>query len=126
MDQAGSGAVQYVISLDCGVNLEVVTTDFDAIQNKMVIIPFFESAPTSVFNFGSDWDQGTLVGTIPLGADNTAAHNRLFSVTREALIPTNVVGATIVLDGMSLPAVNLDDDDVAKLAEAKSLIDFMG
>ena len=125
MDQAGSGAVQYVISLDCGVNLEVVTTDFDAIQNKMVIIPFFESAPTSVFNFGSDWDQGTLVGTIPLGADNTAAHNRLFSVTREALIPTNVVGATIVLDGMSAPAVDLDDEDISKMS-AKQLTTFMG
>lgn len=125
MDQVGSGAVQYVISLDCGVNLEVVTTDFDAIQNKMVIIPFFESAPTSVFNFGSDWDQGTLVGTIPLGADNTAAHNRLFSVTREALIPTNVVGATIVLDGMSAPAVDLDDEDISKMS-AKELTTFMG
>lgn len=124
MDQAGSGAVQYVISLDCGVNLEVVTTDFDAIQNKMVIIPFFESAPTSVFNFGSDWDQGTLVGTIPLGADNTAAHNRLFSVTREALIPTNVVGATIVLNGMSTPQVDVDDADISALA--KDLTTFMG
>ena len=125
MDQAGTGAVQYVISLDCGVNLEVVTTDFDAIQNKMLIIPFFEAAPQSVFNFGQDWDQGTLVGTIPLGADNTAAHNRLFSVTREALIPTNVVGALLTVTNMGADHVDVDDGVLTSIGDKTDLATFM-
>lgn len=108
LDQKGTGSVEYVLNLDCGARLEVVTTSFKVMQYKMLIIPFFESAPTSVLNFGTDYDQGTLVGTITLGADATAAHNRMFSTTREALIPTNVVGATIEVVGLGDARVALD------------------
>lgn len=108
LDQKGTGSVEYVLNLDCGARLEVVTTSFDVMQYKMLIIPYFESAPTSVLNFGTNYDQGTLVGTITLGADATAAHNRMFSTTREALIPTNVVGATIEVVGLGDARVALD------------------
>lgn len=107
-DQPGQGGVEYVIGLDCGARLEVVTTTFDSMINRMLIIPFFENAPTSMFNFGTDFDQGTLVGAITLGADASAAHNRMFSTTREALIPTNVVGAVLEVTGLGDVRVAMD------------------
>ena len=107
-DQPGQGGVEYVINLDCGARLEVVTTTFDAVVDKMIMIPFFEDAPTSIFNFGTDFDQGTLVGAITLGADNSSAHNRMFSTTREALIPTNVVGAVLQVTGLGDVRVAMD------------------
>ena len=107
MDQKGTGSVEYVMNLSCGTKLEIVTSTFDMVQNKIIILPFFESAPTSVLNFGTDWDQGTLVGSVSLGADGTSVHNRLFSTTREALIPTNVVGAVIDVIGLGNVLVDL-------------------
>jgi len=65
------------------------------------------SAP-SVLNFGTDFDQGTLVGAVTLGADNSSVHNRIFSTTREALIPTNVVGAVIEFTGLGDVRVAMD------------------
>ena len=108
LDQRGTGSVQYVMTLDCGVKLEIVTTTFKSMNNRMLIVPFFESAPTSVLNFGTDFDQGTLVGAVTLGADNSSVHNRIFSTTREALIPTNVVGAVIEFTGLGDVRVAMD------------------
>ena len=108
LDQKGNGNVQYVLTLDCGVKLEIVTTTFKSMNNRMVILPFFESAPTSILNWGTDFDQGTLVGAVTLGADNSSVHNRMFSTTREALIPTNVVGAVIEFIGLGDVRVAMD------------------
>lgn len=108
MDQRGSGSVEYVMNLDCGAKLEFVTTTFSKMTNRLLMIPFFESAPTSVYNYGTDFDQGTLVGAITLGADNSSAHNRIFSTTRECLIPTNVVGAVITITGLGDYRIALD------------------
>lgn len=108
LDQRGTGSVQYVMQLDCGVKLEIITTTFKSMNDKMVIIPFFESAPTSVLNFGTNFDQGTLVGAVSLGADQSSVHNRIFSTTREATIPTNVVGAVITFIGLGDVKVGLD------------------
>ena len=108
LDQRGNGSVQYVLTLDCGVKLEIVTTTFKSMNTRMIIVPFFENAPTSVLNFGTDFDQGTLVGAVTLGADNSSVHNRIFSTTREALIPTNVVGAVIEFTGLGDVRVAMD------------------
>lgn len=108
MDQRGNGAVEYTMTLSCGAKLEIVTSTFRKMNNRIVIIPYFEDAPTSVLNFGTDFDQGTLVGAITLGADNSAAHNRMFSTTREALIPTNVVGAFLEVTGLGDARIAMD------------------
>ena len=104
-DEAGTGGVEHVVVLDNGVRLEIITTNFRQMESKIILVPFIASAPTSVFNFGQDWDQGTLVGTFPVGSEGGAAFNRMFSVTRELLIPTNVIGAVIDVVGTS--AVNM-------------------
>lgn len=104
-DEAGTGGVEHVVVLDNGVRLEIVTTNNRVVESKIILVPHLASAPTSVLNFGQDWDQGTLVGTFPIGSEGGAAFNRMFSVTRELLIPTNVIGAMIDVVGTS--AVNM-------------------
>lgn len=101
----GTGGVEYVLTLDNGVELEVVTTNFRQMETKIIMIPFLSSAQNSILNFGTDFDQGTMVGSFPIGTDGGASYHRMFSVTRELLIPTNVIGAVIDVVGTS--AVNM-------------------
>lgn len=108
LDAKGQGDVEFVLNLDCGAKLEVVTCTFDSMVNRIVLVPMFESAPASVLNFSTNYDQGTLVGAITLGADSSSAHNRIFSTTRECTIPTNVVGAVIEVVGLGDPRVSMD------------------
>ena len=98
-DKPGTGGVEHVMPLDNGVVLEFVTTTFEVMTNKIILIPYLANAQTSVLNFGTDFDQGTLVGAISYAAENSSAFHRTFSVTRELLIPTNVMGAVIEVSG---------------------------
>ena len=98
-DKPGTGGVEHVMPLDNGVVLEFVTTTFEVMQNKIIMIPYLANSQGSVLNFGTDFDQGTLVGAISYAAENSAAFHRTFSVTRELLIPTNVMGAVIEVAG---------------------------
>lgn len=104
-DEAGTGGVEHVIVLDNGVRLEIVTTNFRQMETKIIMIPFLSSAQDSILNFGTDYDQGTLVGSFQIGTDGGSSFHRMFSVTRELLIPTNVIGAVIDVVGTS--AVNM-------------------
>jgi len=104
-DEAGTGGVEHVMILDNGVRLEIVTTNFKSMDTKIIMIPFLSSAQNSILNFGTDYDQGTLVGSFQIGTDGGASYHRMFSVTRELLIPTNVIGAVIDVVGTS--AVNM-------------------
>ena len=104
-DEAGTGGVEHVIVLDNGVRLEIVTTNFRQMETKIIMIPFLSSAQDSILNFGTDYDQGTLVGSFQIGTAGGSSFHRMFSVTRELLIPTNVIGAVIDVVGTS--AVNM-------------------
>lgn len=105
-DEAGTGGVEHVLVLDNGVRLEIVTSNFRQLETKVILIPYLSGAQSSVLNFGTDYDQGTLVGSFQAGSiDGGSTCNRMFSVTRELLIPTNVIGA--VLDVVGLSAVNM-------------------
>ena len=98
-DKAGTGGVEHVMPLDNGVVLEFVTTTFEVMTNKILLIPYLANAQGSVLNFGTDFDQGTLVGAISYAGEDSAAFHRTFSVTRELLIPTNVMGAVVEVSG---------------------------
>ena len=104
-DEKGSGGVEHVVVLDNGVRLEIVTTNFRQMESKIIMIPYLGDSQESMLNFGTDFDQGTLVGSFQIGTDGGAAYHRMFSVTRELLIPTNVIGAVIDVVGTS--AVNM-------------------
>ena len=104
-DEKGTGGVEHVLVLDNGVRLEIVTTNFRDMETKIILIPYLGDSQGSMLNFGTDFDQGTLVGSFQIGTDGGAAYHRMFSVTRELLIPTNVIGAVIDVVGTS--AVNM-------------------
>ena len=104
-DENGTSGVEHVVVLDNGVRLEIVTTNFREMETKILLLPFLTSAQDSVLNFGTDYDQGTMVGSFQIGTEGGSAHHRMFSVTRELLIPTNVIGACIDVVGTS--AVNM-------------------
>lgn len=101
-DPAVAGGVEYAVMLDNGVKLEFVTTTFKSMKGQIFMIPYISNSQSSIFNFGQDWDQGTLVGALTIGTDQGASYHRVFSTTRELLIPTNVVGAIISVVGNSV------------------------
>ena len=105
-DKPGTGGVEHVVVLDNHVVLEIVTTTFESMASKIIMIPYLASAQDSILNFGTDYDQGTLVGAISYAAENSAAFHRMFSTTRELLIPTNVIGAVIDVVGGTDVSVN--------------------
>ena len=100
-DTKGTGGVEHVVTLDNGVRLELVTTTFDSMKNMIIMIPYLTNSQDSILNFGTDHDQGTLVGAVTIGTDGGASYHRLFSTTRELLIPTNVIGAVVEVTGTS-------------------------
>jgi len=98
---------EYVLVLDNGSILEVVTTTFEAIGNKIIIIPKVKGSKTSILNFGHNWDYGTLIAQYVSASG--AAHQRLIANARELPIITNPIGAVISVEGVNevnwLPSV---------------------
>jgi len=93
---AGSG-VEYVMDLDNGVRLEIVTTTFESMDNRMLIMPFVANS-NSVLNWGLNYDQGTMIGNYTSSHDGL--HQRVFATTREMLIPTDVLIAKLDVVGL--------------------------
>lgn len=90
--------VEFRFVLDCGVVLEVITTTFKSIGDKMIIIPFLPGNAQSELNFGHNWDHGTVVGHYANSAGGAAAY-RIFGNVRELPVPSNVIGAIIDVVG---------------------------
>jgi hypothetical protein len=100
-DSEGTGGIEHVVTLDNGVRLEIVTTTFDMIQDKIILIPYLANSQTSVLNFGQNFDQGTLVGSLSVASDGGPAYLRMFSCTRQIVIPFNPMGAIISVTGVT-------------------------
>lgn len=98
--QAGkdSSGVEYRMVLSNGVVIEVVTTNFDSMEDQMILVPHLEDNPESVLNFGTVWDMGTLVGQLDY-ASSDGTHKRMYANARQLMIPTNPVGAIVDITG---------------------------
>jgi len=92
-----NGEVAYVMELDGGVRCEIVTTTFESLDNRMIIVPFIASAD-SVLNFGRVFDQGTMIGNYTAAHDGL--HQRVFATSRNMLIPTNIMTIKLDVDGL--------------------------
>ena len=68
-------------------------------NDRIIMIPFLASNAGSILNFGTDYDQGTMIGNYT-NTSGEAVAQRIFSVTRELLIPTNVIGAILDIVGL--------------------------
>ena len=94
-----NGMLEYTRVLPNGVRLEVVATTYKQMRDKIVLIPYRDSDPESVLNFGHNWDMGAFLAHYTPSVDG-AAYKRVFTCAREQVIPTNVVGAVIDVAGI--------------------------
>lgn len=89
-----ANGVELTLKLASGVILECVTTTFDYMAGKIVLIPFLSGNPASELNFGHNRDYGTVVGSYT-HSDSGSAVQRLIANVRELPVPTNAIGAII-------------------------------
>ncbi len=95
-----SNGVQLTLKLSSGIILEIITTTFASMDDKMILIPFLSGDPKSDLNFGHNRDYGTIVGSYT-HSEGGASINRLLANVREMPIPTNVLGAIIDVTGIN-------------------------
>ena len=98
----GNG-VQLTLKLSSGIILEVITTTFDTMNDKMILVPFLAGDPKSDLNFGHNRDYGTIVGSYS-HSEGGSSVNRLLANVREVPIPTNVIGAIVDVTGIDAAA----------------------
>jgi len=96
--EAGPG-VELALKLSNGIILECVTTTFDAVSDKIVIVPWVGSDSSSDLNFGQNNDFGAIVGQYS-HSSGTASVQRLLANVRELPVPTNAMGAIIEVTGI--------------------------
>lgn len=96
--RGNSDGVEYRLVLPSGVVLEVVTTTFEYMRSKIIMIPTIPDSPESELNLGHNWDYGTMVGHYTPANEN--AHHRLYANAREMPIITCPIGAQIDVTGI--------------------------
>ena len=99
MRDLGDG-VEYVLVLDNGVRLEFVTSTFDYMRNKLVMVPVLPGNAECELNFGTIWSNGQMVAHYTPSAD--AAWHRLFANIRELMVVTCPIGAIIDISGLDI------------------------
>ena len=100
-DPAVDGSsVEYRRVLPNGTILDCVTCTYNYMRDKIVMIPYRESDPEDVLNWGHNWDFGTFVAHYNPQIDN-GVNKRLFSNTRTLPIPTNPMGLYLDVRGIS-------------------------
>ena len=100
-DESVDGStVEYRRVLPNGTILDCVTTTFDYMRDKIVMIPYRESEPECVLNWGHNWDFGTFVAHYNPQLDN-GVNKRMFANARTMPIPTNPMGMYLDVRGLS-------------------------
>ena len=83
--------VEYRRVLPNGCILDCVSTSFNYMRDKIVMIPYRENLPEDVLNWGANWDYGTFVAHYNPQIDN-GVNKRIFSNSRSMVIPQNPGG----------------------------------
>jgi len=98
-NKSDDGIIEFRRTLPNGMILDVVTTTFDYMADKMLIIPNRQSDPRSVLNFAQNIERGTYA------TQSTPAHGSIFNQvvanSREGCIVTNPVAAIFQIVGVS-------------------------
>lgn len=94
-----NSGVEFRHVLPNGTSLECVSTTFNTMRDKMIIIPFRKNDPESDLNFGHNWDFGNFVGTYTYQYSN-AVNKRFISNSRVQVVPTNVIGLYVQVEGL--------------------------
>ena len=99
MRNLGDG-VEYVLVLDNGVRLEFITSTFDYMRDKLVMVPVLPGNADTELNFAQIWNNGNMVAHYTPSGD--AAWHRLFANIRELLVVTNPVACIVEITGMDV------------------------
>lgn len=83
--------VEYRRVLPNGCILDCVSTSYNYMRDKIVMIPYRENMPEDVLNWGANWDYGTFVAHYNPQIDN-GVNKRIFSNSRSMVIPQNPGG----------------------------------
>jgi hypothetical protein len=99
-DAVNDGVVEFRRTLPNGVVLDIVTSTFDYLSDKMIIIPNRPSKPRDVLNFAQNVERGVFVAqSTPVVANSV--FNQLVANSREFPIVTNPIGAIVQVSGVS-------------------------
>lgn len=123
---ADGSTVEYRRVLPNGTVLEMVSTTFDSMRDKLVMIPWRESMPDDILNFGHNWDYGTFVAHYNPQLDN-AVNKRVFSNSRTMVIPTNPMGIYLSFENLGtiidlFSVINYDPTKASKLPDPADLV----
>lgn len=91
--------VEFTRVLPSGAKLECISTPFEYMEDKIMIIPFRSSDPASELNFGHNWDGGQFVANYT-PVDQNQVNKRVFMNTREWVIPTCPIGVLLTIQGL--------------------------
>ena len=98
-DKVADGVVEFRRTLPDGTVLNVISTTFNYFDDKMLIVPVRPNRPQSVLNFAHNRERGTYLTQASPTVDN-AIFNSLIGNAREAVIPTNPIGALITVSNL--------------------------
>lgn len=86
--------IEYARILPDGTRLDVITTNFEEMIDKMIIIPYRKNDPSSELNFGQNCDRGQFVANYTPTIHH-GVHRRVAVNSREIVYPTNPIGCLI-------------------------------
>lgn len=92
--------VEYRRVLPNGTVLDCVTTAYDYLRDKLILIPYRDNSPEDTLNFGHNWDCGTFVAHYNPQFQNSV-NKRVFSNSRTMVIPTCPIGLYINVENLS-------------------------
>jgi len=88
--------IEFTRVLPSGVKLECISTPFEYMEDKIMIIPFRSSDPSSELNFAHNWDGGQFVANYT-PVDQNQVNKRVYMNTREWPIPTCPIGILLTV-----------------------------
>lgn len=99
VDAVADGAVEFRRTLPDGTILNVITTTFSYMDDKILMVPVRPNRPQSVLNFAQNRERGTYLTQATPTIDN-AIFNSLIGNSREFPIITNPVGCMLTVSGL--------------------------
>lgn len=93
------GVIEFRRVMPDGTTLNVITTNFSYMDDKLLMVPVRPSRPESVLNFAHNCERGQFLAQATPTV-NDAIFNAIIANSREIPIVTNPVGALITVSGL--------------------------
>lgn len=98
-DKVADGVIEFRRTMPDGTVLNVITTTFNYMDDKMLIVPVRPSRPQSILNFAQNRERGQFLAQATPTV-NDSIFNSLIGNSREFPIITNPIGALVQISGL--------------------------